>query len=283
MMAPLEKKSIPVSVVIPVKNEEANLGECLSRLAAFGEVIVVDSGSTDRTQEIARQHGATLVDFHWDGAYPKKRNWLLLNHPPIHEWVLFLDADELVDASFCEAVSRSILSSEHNGYWLNYSNFFLGRRLRYGVAQKKLALFRLGFGLYEKIDEVAWSGLDMEIHEHPVIRGTVGEIASAIEHNDDRGILKFIDRHKEYACWEAKRYALLHRSGAAGWSELTKRQQFKYKHISKSWYPLFYFLFTYLVKGGFLDGAPGFKYAFYKAWYFLTIRLLIAQQTASKA
>lgn len=278
----MKVKSIPVSVVIPVKNEEKNLAECLSRLSAFDEIIVVDSGSTDRTPEIALRHGAKLVDFRWDGAYPKKRNWLLLNHRLAHDWVLFLDADEFVNASFCEAVSRAIVNSEHNGFWLNYSNFFLGRRLRYGLPQRKLALFRVGSGLYERIDEAAWSDLDMEIHEHPILLGSVGEIASTIEHNDDRGILKFIDRHREYACWESKRYALLHAEGASGLLKLSKRQKFKYRHINKAWFPLFYFVLSYIFKRGFLDGRAGLNYAFYKAWYFQCIRLLILQQMSSK-
>lgn len=279
----LNARSIPVSVVVPVKNEEKNLGACLSRLGAFGEIIVVDSGSTDASLEIAQQHGAKIIDFRWDGAYPKKRNWLLLNHPPVHEWVLFLDADEFVDEVFCEAVSRAVMSSAFNGYWLNYSNFFLGRRLRYGLPQKKLALFRVGFGLYERIDESGWCDLDMEIHEHPIVEGRVGEIGSPVEHNDDRGILKFIDRHREYACWEASRYALLHNGGPDGWRTLTTRQVFKYRHLNKFWYPFFYFVFCYLFRGGVLDGASGLNYAFYKAWYFQTIRLLIGQQVSSKS
>lgn len=274
---------VPITVVVPVKNEEANLARCLSRLGRFSEVIVVDSGSTDRTQQIAAEHGARVVDFAWDGRYPKKRNWLLLNHKLACEWVLFLDADEFVDDTFCDAAAAALQAGGYDGYWLCYTNWFLGQRLRFGLPQCKLALFRVGKGLYERIEEDGWSRLDMEIHEHPIIDGPVGEIAAPIDHNDDRGLPKFIDRHRDYALWEARRAGLLSAGGAPAQEKLTDRQRFKYRHLTKWWYPWFYFLYTYIVRGGFRDGAAGFHYAFYKAWYFNTIRLLVGEQQAKKA
>lgn len=274
---------IPITIVVPVKNEEANLARCLSRLGRFAEVIVVDSGSTDRTQQIALEHGARVVDFAWDGRYPKKRNWLLLNHKLACDWVLFLDADEFVDDAFCDAAAAAIRAGGYDGYWLCYTNWFLGQRLRFGLPQRKLALFRVGKGLYERIEEDGWSRLDMEIHEHPIIDGAVGEITAPIDHNDDRGLPKFIDRHRDYALWEARRVGLLGAGGAAAEEKLTDRQRFKYRHLTKWWYPWFYFLYTYVVRGGFRDGAAGFHYAFYKAWYFNTIRLLVGEERARKA
>jgi glycosyltransferase involved in cell wall biosynthesis len=269
--------AIPVTVVIPAKNEEQNLPRCLAALSRFTEVIVVDSDSTDRTREISYKAGVRHVEFRWNGHYPKKRNWVLLNQQLANGWVLFLDADEVVDDHFCDEVTEAIASSSHDGYWLNYTNYFLGRRLRYGVPQRKLALFRVGKGLYERIDENRWSTLDMEVHEHPILDGSVGEIRSPIEHNDFSGIEKFIDRHLDYARWEARRFLLLKQEGQVGWAKLTQRQRFKYRHLPSWWYPWFYFLYTYVVRLGFLDGAKGFQYAFYKAWYFLTIRLMIQE------
>lgn len=270
--------ALAVTVIVPVKNEEANLAKCLSRLRRFSEVIVVDSSSTDRTPLIAREFGAAYVNFEWDGKYPKKRNWLLLNHEVKNEWVLFIDADEFVNDAFCDAAERAIRSGQHAGYWLNYTNYFLGRPLRHGLAQRKLAMFKVGAGLYERINEADWSRLDMEIHEHPIIEGSIGEITERIDHNDDRGITKFIDRHRDYAAWEARRLALLRSSSPDAWSKLTDRQKFKYKNITSWWYPWFYFFGQYIGKLGFLDGGTGFYYAFYKAWYFMTIRLLVLEQ-----
>lgn len=274
---------IPVTVVVPVKNEEHNLGRCLGALSRFAEVIVVDSGSVDKTREIALAAGAKLIDFHWDGYYPKKRNWVLINHALANGWVLFLDADEIVDEPFCDEVVEAVASGRHDGYWLSYTNYFLGRRLRFGIPQRKLALFKIGAGLYERIEEDTWSNLDMEIHEHPVIEGSVGEIRAPIEHNDFRGIEKFLDRHRDYARWEARRYLSLTVEAQQAAPHLTNRQRFKYRHLDRWWYPWFYFLFTYVLKRGFLDGRAGFSYAFYKAWYFQTIRLLISELRAKSA
>lgn len=265
---------LPVTVAVPVKNEEANIALCLERLGRFAEIVVIDSASKDRTREIAKKFGARVVDFRWDGKYPKKRNWFLLNAPPQQPWVLFLDADEFVSDAFCDAVDAAVTQSNRNGYWLNYTNYFLGKPLRHGLAQRKLALFRVGKALYEKIEEDGWSQLDMEIHEHPIVDGAVGEIPCPIDHRDYKGLGKFIEKHRDYALWEAHRYAKLQESGVNA-KYLTPRQRFKYRHLNKWWYPWLYFGFTYVAKLGFLDGRPGYHYAAYKAWYFQTIRLII--------
>ncbi len=123
----------------------------------------------------------------------------------------------------------------------------------------------------------------MEIHEHPIISGQIGNIDEPIEHNDDRGIIKFIDRHRDYALWEAERVLLLRDAGSVEYVKLSKRQLFKYRHIGTWWYSGFYFIFTYFVRLGFLDGSPGLSYAFYKAWYFETIRMLIREQSMRRA
>ena len=262
---------------MPVKNEERNLSRCLAALSRFAEVIVVDSGSTDRTREIASESSARLIDFRWDGHYPKKRNWLLINHQLMNEWVLFLDADEIVDDTFCNQVSAAIASGRYDAYWLNYTNHFLGRRLRHGVQQRKLSLFKTRAGLYERIEEDSWSPLDMEIHEHPLIEGPVGEIRAKIQHNDFRGLEHFLDRHRNYARWEARRRLQLEAKGDSRDRSLTARQHMKYRYIERWWFPGCYFVYTYIVRFGFLDGAAGLHYAFYKAWYFLTIRLLVSE------
>ncbi|MBX9745651.1 MAG: glycosyltransferase family 2 protein [Hyphomonadaceae bacterium] len=268
---------LPVSVIIPVRNEERMLPECLARLRRFPEVIVVDSGSTDRTAEIARGAGTTVLDFKWNGLFPKKRNWVLMNHAISNPWVLFLDADELLTDEFCDALDGAIRSQRCVGYWLNYTNYFLGRPLRHGVAQRKLAVFKVGAGLYERIDEDRWSNLDMEVHEHPIIDGPVGEIKARIDHRDDRGVLRFIDRHRDYAQWEAKRVLALESAQPGSPVKLTPRQRLKYRSLRRWWFPWFYFLVQYIFKFGVFDGHAGLQYALYKFWYFATVRLLLLE------
>ena len=269
---------LPVSVIVPVRNEAAGLPACLARLSGFAEVIVVDSGSEDATCDVAARAGAKVVQFAWNGGYPKKRNWALLNLDLAGEWVLFIDADELVSEQFCIELERVLPETTFDGFWLRYTNHFLGRPLHHGVLQHKLALFRVGKGLYERIEEANWSGLDMEIHEHPIIDGKVGEIRAPIDHRDDRGLARFIDRHKHYAQWEAHRTAALRRKGGGALDDLTARQKTKYRNIDKWWFAPGYFIWTYVAKRGFLDGMAGLSYAFYKLWYFWTIRLLIKEQ-----
>lgn len=273
-----EKDILPVTVAIPVKNEEANLARCLERLGRFAEIVVIDSQSSDRTCEIAREYGARIVEFNWNGRFPKKRNWFLMNDPPKQNWVFFLDADEYVNDEFCDALALELRSSIKSAYWVSYDNFFLGRPLRHGVTQRKMALLRTGQAFFEQIDEDGWSQLDMEIHEHPIVEGEVGEIAKRIEHRDDRGLVHFIAKHRDYAMWEAKRYTKMQEDKAV-WGAMTDRQRFKYRFLTKWWFPWFYFAVTYFAKLGFVDGAAGFNYAFYKAWYFQTIRLLIHEQS----
>ena len=267
---------IPVTVAIPVRNEERGLAACLERLARFAQVVVIDSGSTDRTCEIARAHGAGVVQFAWNGRFPKKRNWFLREHRPSTPWVLFLDADELVDGAFCDELAATLPTTPHDGFWLTYDNWFLGRRLRHGTPNRKLALFRVGAGEYERIDEQRWSNLDMEIHEHPVIEGSVGQIRARIDHRDDRGLEHWKERHAAYAAWEAKRALALRAQGTA---PSAGRQGTKYRVLGKWWLPSAYFLDGYIRRLGFLDGWRGLLHAWLKSRYFAQVgRLMRSNQ-----
>lgn len=272
--------SLDVTVVIPVKNEAGNLPTSLARLSAFAKVIVVDSGSEDDTCQIAREAGAEVLEFAWDGHFPKKRNWVLRNYTFETTWVLFLDADEFVTDAFIAELEASLASTECAGFWLNYERWFLGRELKHGDEFLKLALFRVGAGEYERIEESSWSGLDMEIHEHPVLEGSMGEIKAPIEHNEYRGLQHYIAKHNEYASWEAARYLQLMEAGieSEAWQDLTPRQQKKYRHIAKWWAAPVYFIRGYFLKKGFLDGAVGFHFALMKTIYFYQIRLKIREK-----
>ena len=272
---------LPVTVVIPVKNEEKNLAVCLAKLGSFTEILVVDSSSTDRTREIAEAAGAKVVNFVWQGGFPKKRNWVLLNNSFSTPWVLFVDADEHLTDEFLQELSAKIADDRYVGFWLNYRIHFLGRALNHGVPQRKLALFKVGAGLYERIDDLRWSELDMEVHEHPVLQGPVGEIGARIDHLDFRGLHHFIDRHNSYSTWEANRYLQL-RAIPKGAQQLSQRQNAKYRYMARWWFPAAYFMLTYVVRGGFLDGRAGFVYASFKAYYFLQIREKIAELSARR-
>ena len=105
----------PLSVLVPVKNEAANLRGCLASVSFAQEIVVVDSGSTDGTQAIAEAAGARVVQFAWNGRLPRKKNWALENIPWKHEWVLIIDADERItpnlERQICEAIHRTDVMS----------------------------------------------------------------------------------------------------------------------------------------------------------------------------
>lgn len=280
MTAPSPSPKIPVTVVVPVKNEERNLPKCLSRLGRFAEVVVVDSGSTDRTEAIAREAGAEYLLFKWDGHFPKKRNWVLMHRAFNTPWILFLDADEYVDEAFVNELAAVLPNSTHDGYWIQYSNYFMGKELRHGSPMRKLALIRSGAGMYERIDENEWSKLDMEVHEHPVLKGTVGALRATVEHNDYKGLHAYIARHNDYSSWEAARHAKL-MSTPEAWADFTPTQRKKYRSLSRWWLAPAYFVHSYIVKRGFLDGCAGLAFAIMKAIYFFQIRLKIVERRAS--
>ena len=267
----MDELKLPVTVVIPVKNEARNLPLCLARLGRFAKVVVVDSGSTDQTTAIAREHGCDVVNFQWNGHYPKKRNWLLMNDPPTTPWVFFLDADEYLTEAFVDELEQVLPTTTHVGFRVSYANYFLDRELKHGAAMIKLPLFRVGSGLYERIDEEAWSMLDMEVHEHPVLNGSLGQIRAKVDHRDFKGMAAYRARHEAYASWEARRYLKLRQTPDA-MANFTKEQRRKYVYLTSWWLAPAYFLYSWVYKCGFLDGRAGFVFARMKSQYFSLIR-----------
>lgn len=261
-----------LTIAIPVKNEALNLPDCLKSVREFSHIVIVDSGSADATCEIARAANCEVVSFHWDGRFPKKRNWLLRNYPFKTPWVLFLDADERMTEAVVKELETVLPDTKHDAFLLRYDNWFMGRLLRHGDFTHKTALLRIGHGAYEKISECKWSSLDMEIHEQLVVEGTVGVCKARLEHHDRRSLKSYYARHNEYSSWEAKRFAAL-----KDFSVLTGRQKLKYGLLCRKWFPWAYFLAGYLFKGGFLDGAPGYYFALGKMFYFSQVQAKIRE------
>ena len=268
------KTKHPLTVVVSVKNEALNLPKCLENLFAFEQVIVVDSGSTDATASIATQMGAEVIQFSWNGKFPKKRNWTLQNTHIKHDWVLFLDADEFVSAAFVEEVAQKIQDTSYNAYTLYFENYFMGKKLRYGYDFKKTALFKKSKGAYEKIEEDLWSHLDMEVHEHPIIEGKIGRIKTKVTHKDFKTLEHYIAKHNAYSSWEAHRFLQLQGKSKAN---LSLNQKIKYQLLCTGFLPMVYFMGAYLFKAGFLDGVPGFYLARFKAHYFFQIQTKIKE------
>ena len=148
---------VPVSVVVPIKNEAENLPRCLASIAWADEIFVVDSQSTDGSPRIAEELGARVVQFEFNGTWPKKKNWALENLPFRNEWVFILDADEVLPAG-AEAEFRAALADPGAtaGFWINRRFMFMGRWLRHAYYPNwNLRLFRHSLGRYEKLTDAA--------------------------------------------------------------------------------------------------------------------------------
>jgi len=264
--------ALDLTIAIPARNEERNLPACLKAIGTgwARRVVVVDSGSTDRTREIARELGAEVLEFYWNGQFPKKRNWFLREHRPDTTWVLFLDADEFVTPEFKEELCRTLPATPHAGFWLHYSIYFLGSKLKGGYPLDKLALFRVGKGEYEVIKENRWSDLDMEVHEHPVIEGSVGRIRSCIDHQDMRGTWHYVSKHNEYSSWEAARF-LRAAGDPAVRVKWTWKQKIKYRLMRTPFLGPVYFLGSFVLMGGWRDGFTGLAFAILKMSYFTQV------------
>ncbi len=268
---------IPVSVVVMTRNEEDNLPYCLPALERFAECFVVDSGSTDGTQAIARAAGVRVVPFRWNGRYPKKKQWCLDNLPFRHDWVLFVDADERLGGELVDEIA-ALLAEEprHAGYFIDGCPVFLGRRLRFGARNRKLALFDRRRAHFPPVPDLDVATMwEVEGHYQPVIAGTVGRLRHGLDHADDKPVAAWFERHARYADWEASLRAdgrmdelIAQESGARRWL--------------KRWFgalparPLLVFLYGYVVRLGFLDGGPGFQHALARAFYYWQIGVKIA-------
>ena len=163
----------PVSVILPVKNEAVNLPSCLDHLVWADEVFVVDSHSTDGTIEIAEKRGAKVVQFDFNGVYPKKKNWAIENLPFKNPWVLIVDADEHIPEELASEITAAIDRPEIDGYFLNRQFFFLGKWIKHCgyYPSWNLRLFRRERGRYERIEAPGADCGDNEVHEHVILDG----------------------------------------------------------------------------------------------------------------
>ncbi|WP_293048094.1 glycosyltransferase family 2 protein, partial [Moorena sp. SIO1F2] len=198
---------LPVSVLIPAKNEEANLPACLESVNRADEVFVVDSQSSDRSIEIVEEYGANLVQFHFNGFWPKKKNWSLDNLEFRNQWVLIVDCDERITPELWDEIAVAIENHDYNGYYINRKVFFLGQWIRFGgkYPDWNLRLFKHEKGRYEnlKTEGIPNTG-DNEVHEHVVLEGKAGYLQNDMLHIDFKDIYHWLERHNRYSNWEAE-------------------------------------------------------------------------------
>lgn len=274
--------SLPLSVIIPVRNEAHNLPRCLQSLQGVGEVYVVDSQSSDGTEEIARSFGARVVQFHYPGGWPKKRQWAMDSLPLAYDWVFLLDADEVLTPELADEIRQAIQDIEVDGYYIRLRMFFLGRALCHGEAGfYKLSLFRRGKGRFEcRLRDQDASMADMEVHEHIVVDGKSARLKNPLMHHNVESLSRSIQKHNEYSNWEARVWL----QGAANSVELPPSlfgtQAQRRRWLRKVFFgipgsPVLYFFYKYFLRLGFLDGVPGLIYCGFQGIQFFHIKAKI--------
>jgi len=219
-----------VSAVIIVRDAADSLAPCLASLGFCAEILVVDSGSADGTLEIARDHGARVIETHWRGFGPQKQFAVA---QAAYDWVLCIDADERVTPELAASIAALPAPSFH-AYRCARRNRFMGRYLRHGEGYPDWSL-----RLFDR-RRARWS--DDAVHEKVVTDVPVGTLAGDLLHDSAESLENYLAKQNRYSTLAAdKALAAGRRSGAA--------------QLLLS--PLLRFVRFYFLRGGFLDGLPG--------------------------
>ncbi len=248
-----------LSFLIPTFNEEKNLPFCLESCGFADRVFVIDSGSTDRTREIAQSYGALFVYHPWEG-YACQKNWGLDNLPISIDWVFILDADEAITPPLQDelvTLATGKVKTENTGFYVNRYFLWQGREIRHCgyYPSWNLRFFRHGMARYE----------EREVHEHMIVDGPVGYLKGEMRHEDRRGREYIWKKHLRYAELEAREMikVVKNKTGAGlkpsflG-NSLERRRAIKesiWPHLPAKW--LLRFLYMYFLKFGFMDGSAG--------------------------
>ncbi len=286
---------LPITVIVAARNEARNLPRCLESLRDAGEVYVVDSQSTDGTVEIARARGAHVVQFHYQGGWPKKRQWALESLPLAYDWVFMVDADEALTPELAREIQEAVQNPDCDGYYIALRMFFLGRELRHsGASFYKLSLFRRGKGRFEcRLKDQDRSMADMEVHEHIVLEadgmpGRTARLQHPLLHHNVESLSHYIRKHDEYSNWEARVW--LEGKGNAKelapsffGSQAQRRRWLRKKFFSIPGSPVLFFFFKYIFCLGFLDGVPGLIYCGMQGVQFFHIKAKIYELKAQCA
>lgn len=269
-MADSERARGSLAVVILTYNEEANIAQALESVSGWAdELFILDSGSTDRTQEISRRFGCVIAVNAFEN-YAKQRNHALAKLPIRSEWIIFLDADEWLPPEIKQEITKLLASSPvENGFVLNMRMIWMGRWIRRGYYPSWiLRLFRHGKARCE----------DRAVNERLIVEGATGKLQHDFMHEDRKGVADWIAKHNCYAAREA--LELMNARPATGYREIdaslfgTQAQRIRWlryevwNRLPPLVRPFLYFFYRYVIMGGFLDGKEAFIYHFLQAlWY----------------
>jgi glycosyltransferase involved in cell wall biosynthesis len=275
--------SVEVSVVILTRDEEANIGRCLSSMAWADQVIVVDSGSTDGTLAIARSLGVEVVEQPWLG-YSDQRDFALRLPQIRHNWVYFVDADEWVSPYLAQEIAVQLRAPSCAGFAHRLRLIFLGTWIRHCGWYSASLVVRLVDRRYAKFNGNV-------VGERACVDGSVHRLYNDIVDEDLKGLARWMHKHVRYAELEAERrspsISLVHRLCIA-WSRdsdadtrpFIRRLLRDVAFPAVPCKPLALFVYMYIVRLGLLDGKAGLLFCFYHAWYESNINALLIEAEA---
>ena len=231
-----------IATIVITRDEESNLERCLASVRDFSsEIVVVDSGSTDRTREIAARHTDRVLVQEWLGYGPQKQFALEQARCP---WVFSIDADEEASPALREEIAR--LDFAREGYYLPRRVWYMGRWIRHGAWQPDLLL-----RLFRR-DRARFTA--DRVHESVRLEGAAGRLHGALHHYPYRDLAHHAAKLNEMTTLAAE--AMFERGRRAGWARLALQ-------------PPWEFARSYVLRGGFLDGPPGLVIAALHAHYSL--------------
>lgn len=232
-----------ITLALITRNEAHDLPLCLESVKGLtAETVIVDSGSTDNTIELARSLGAKVEEHEFDGYAPQKNRALDMAS---HNWVLHLDPDERLTSELKAEIAELFKNSEPacDAYNIPYANFFLGKQLRHGGmgSEKHIRLFRR--------DKARFGG--GLVHEGIEVNGTTGLLQNRIEHNSYPTLEEYFEKFNRYTTFAAEK---MHQSGK------------KFSALKVLAVP-YEFAKRYILRFGFLDGFAGLVWAAVSAFY----------------
>ena len=258
---------LDITTIILTYNEEKHIERCLNNALRFSKKIyVIDSPSTDRTQELCKRfQNVEVVEHKYPGNQAAQFNWALDNLNIGTEWTLRLDADEYLSDELIDEINDKLpqLHSEVTGCVMKRDVIFMGRRIKHGKLKtvKLLRLWRTGKGRIE----------NRLMDEHTFLtEGCSIELNNYFYDENLNGIDKWIRKHLDYANREVQTYE---KGGNSLENNLGTRnnQKSKYYSLPKFHRAFWFFILRYIFLGGFLDGKAGFVWNFMQCWWYRTL------------
>ena len=268
-----------VTVIILTKNEELNIKECLESVKGFAKrCVLIDSGSTDKTVEIAKSMGADVLVHPFEN-YSKQFNWGLDNANITTKWIVRLDADERFPPALKKELTKEMevhSDDDVNGFVLEAWLFFMGKKLVHGGSRKKkLMVFKNGYGRIE----------DRKMDEHTILtEGKSIELKEKFEHYDFKNLSTYVSKLNWYATREMQDYIeeMFPNGGFQGNNSTinrTRNLKTRYYKAPIFWRAFLYFLYAFFICGNCLNGKEGFIYSFlYHFYYRMLVDFKIYEQ-----